>query len=58
MWAFKPRTKSFGPAAQLSPAGVGGFNPRVATDERNNAIAVWLAGDGDPVLQSAFRKEG
>jgi hypothetical protein len=57
MWAFKPRTKSFGAAAQLSPAGIGAFNPRVATDERNNAIAVWVAGD-DPVLQSAFRKEG
>jgi hypothetical protein len=58
MWAFKPRTKSFGAAAQLSPAGVGAFNPRVATDERNNALAVWLAGNGDPVLQSAFRREG
>ena len=58
MWAFKPRTKSFGPAALLSPAGVAASGARVATDDHGNALAVWVAGDGDPVVQGAFRRNG
>jgi hypothetical protein len=57
-WAFKPRTKSFGAPAQLSPAGLGASGARVATDDHNNAVAVWLAGDGEPIVQTAFRREG
>ena len=58
MWAFKPRTKGFGTAAQLSPAGQPASGARVATDDHDNAIAVWVAGDGEPVVQSAFRRDG
>ena len=57
-WAFKPRTKGFGTAAQLSPAGRPASGARVATDDHGNAIAVWVAGDGEPVVQSAFRRAG
>jgi hypothetical protein len=57
-WAFKPRTKAFGPSAALSPPGVAASGARVATDDHGNAVAVWVAGDGEPVVQSAFRREG
>ena len=57
-WAFKPRTKSFGAGAPLSPSGTAASGARVATDEHDNAIAVWVAGDGSPVIQSAFRRQG
>jgi hypothetical protein len=58
MWASKPRTKGFGPAAPLSPPGVAASAGRVATDDQGNALAVWVAGDGEPFVQSAFRKTG
>jgi hypothetical protein len=58
MWASKPRTKAFGPAARLSPSAVEASGGRVATDDHDNAIAVWVAGDGEPVVQSAFRRDG
>jgi hypothetical protein len=57
-WAFKPRTKSFGAAAPLSPAGVAASTARVASDDHGNALSVWVAGDGEPVIQTAFRKQG
>ena len=50
--------KDFGPAALLSPVGQAASGGRVATDDHDNAIAVWVAGDGQPVVQSAFRREG
>ncbi|MGH2979774.1 MAG: hypothetical protein ACRDLQ_09090 [Solirubrobacterales bacterium] len=58
MWAFKPRTKGFGPAALLSPAGVAASGARLATDDHSNALAVWVAGDGEPFVQAAFRRVG
>lgn len=58
MWASKPRTKAFGAAARLSPSGVEASDGRVATDDHDNAIAVWVAGDGQTVVQSAFRRDG
>lgn len=57
-WALKPRTEGFGSGQPLSPAGVAASGARVATDERDNAIAVWVAGDGSPVIQSSFRSKG
>ena len=57
-WAFKPRTNGFGPSAPLSPSGAGASGARVATDEHDNALAVWVSGDGDPVIQSAYRRSG
>ena len=58
MWAFKPRTRGFGTAVQLSPAGQAASGARVTTDDHDNALAVWVAGDGEPVVQSAFRRNG
>jgi hypothetical protein len=58
MWAFKPRTKGFSGAAQLSPAGLPASGGRVATDDHDNAVAVWIAGDTESVAQAAFRREG
>jgi hypothetical protein len=58
MWAFKPRTKGFGGATQLSPAGLPASGGRVATDDHDNALAVWIAGDTESVAQAAFRRKG
>lgn len=58
MWAFKPRTKGFGNAAQLSPAGLPASGGRVATDDHDNALAVWIAGGTESVAQAAFRRKG
>jgi hypothetical protein len=51
--AFRAKDGSFGAPQTLSgPAG--GYEPRVAIDERGNSLAVWTAGDALTV-QSAFR---
>ena len=58
MWAFKPRTRGFGNAALLSPAGLPASGGRIATDDHDNALAVWIAGDTESVAQAAFRRKG
>ena len=51
--SFKPRTGSFGPSQPISQGD--GFTPRVATDEDNDAIAVWDAGGR---IEASFRRAG
>ena len=46
-FSFRPRVGSFAEPAGLSAPAVGAFQPHVATDRWNNALAVWTV-DPDP----------
>ena len=63
-FAFRPRVASFAEPQGLSAPAVGAFGPHVATDHRNNSLAVWTA-DPDPLdpsnptwVEAAFAPAG
>jgi hypothetical protein len=60
--AFRPRGGTFGSLETLSDRDLFGFEPQVAVDERDNALAVWTQADEvEPntpslsLIQFAFR---
>ena len=59
-FSFRPAEDAFTEPAPISTPGRLAFEPRIATDERSNALAVWVEDDEDGTdrVRAAFRPAG
>ena len=59
-FSFRPAEDAYTEPAPVSTTGQLAFGPRIATDERNNALAVWVEDDADGTdrVRAAFRPAG